>query len=179
LRKNHIRGEILILGYTHPELFPLLKRDGLTQTIIDGEYAAKLNAYADESGGRNISGAQNKLKVHIKIDTGMNRLGVPASNTDDILRIFEYENLDVTGVYSHLCAQNGGDETHRAFTEAQLEEFDHALKAIDAHGRHIPRIHLQSSFGVFSRPDLSCDFARVGMALYGVYRDGAELHPVL
>jgi len=166
LRKNHIRGEILILGYTHPELFPLLGRNGLTQTVIDGEYAAKLNAYANESGGQ-------KLSCHIKIDTGMNRLGVPASNTDDVLRIFECENLDVTGVYSHLCAQNSGDEIHRAFTEAQLEEFNHVLKAIGAHGRHMPRIHLQSSFGVFSRPDLRCDFARVGMALYGVYRNCA------
>jgi len=159
LRKRHIKGDILIFGYTHPEHFPLLRRYRLTQTVVDFEYAARLNSY-----GR-------KIAVHIKIDTGMNRLGEPSRNTEDILRIFECENLAVTGVYSHFCAQNSGDPAHRAFTQSQLERFNHVLSAIKESGYRIPKTHLQGSYGVFSRPDLDCDFARPGMALYGVYRN--------
>ena len=163
LRKRHIKGVILVFGYTHPEYFPLLGRYRLTQTVVDFEYAANLNAF-----GR-------KIAVHIKIDTGMNRLGEPSRNTGDILRIFSCENLVVTGAYSHFCTQNSGDPAHRAFTQTQLEKFYNVLAVIKESGFKIPKTHLQGSYGVFSRTDLDCDFARPGMALYGVYRnnDGA------
>ena len=159
LRKRHIKGDILVFGYTHPEYFPLLVRYRLTQTVVDFEYAANLNTY-----GR-------KIAVHIKIDTGMNRLGEPSRNTGDILRIFGLKNLVVTGVYSHFCTQNSGDPAHRAFTQTQLEKFNYVLAVIKESGFKIPKTHLQGSYGVFSRHDLDCDFARPGMALYGVYRN--------
>ena len=169
LRKNHIFGDILIFGFTHPEHFSLLRRYRLTQSVVDFEYAAKLNAFG------------KKLKVHLKIDTGMNRLGESSDNTDGILKIFSLKNLEITGVYSHFCAQNGADKTHIEFTRKQLAKFNHVLKTIEESGYTIPKKHLQGSYGIFSLRDLDCDYARPGMALYGVHRTtgGEALKPVL
>ena len=173
LRKRHINGEILVFGYTHLEQFPLLRRYRLIQTVVDHEYAEKLNSYG------------KKLEVHVKVDTGMNRLGESSDNICNIVKIFGLKNLAVTGIYSHFCAQNDEEQVHKNFTQGQLEQFSHVLGAIKEHGYEIPKIHLQGSYGIFSRPDLVCDLARPGMALYGVHENanpkgkGKELRPVL
>jgi len=173
LRKQHIKGDILIFGYTHPDHFDLLKRYDLIQTVVDCEYAEKLNAYG------------KKLFVHLKIDTGMNRLGEPSENKKGILRILGCKNLIVAGVYSHFSAQKIDDPTHKDFTQEQLDKFNHVLSAIEKYGYRKPKTHLQGSFGIFGRPDLDCDYARPGMAIYGVYRNGNpeagenKLRPVL
>jgi serine/alanine racemase len=151
LRKRRITGVILVLGYTHPEQFPLLRRYRLTQTVIDYEYAQRLNKYGRE------------LNVHLKIDTGMKRLGEPAHNIDNILRIFEFENLDITGIYTHFSARDDG------FTQEQADVFASVLQKIEDNGFSLPKIHAQSSYGVVARPDLRYDYARVGLAIYGVY----------
>lgn len=167
LRKGHIKGDILILGYTHPEQFNLLKRYRLTQTVIDYEYAMTLNEYG------------KRIKVHVKIDTGMKRLGEPSENTNNIIRIFKCENLIVTGIYTHFSAQNNG------FTQAQVDYFNNALTKVKEHGFTIPKTHTQSSYGVFSRSDLIYDYVRTGLAIYGAYRETNNdmqtigLHPVL
>jgi serine/alanine racemase len=160
LRKRRVKGEILVLGYTHPKELYLLRRYRLTQTVIDYEYAETLNAR-----GKGIA-------VHIKLDTGMRRLGEPSENTENILRIFECENLGITGVFTHFSARDD------AFTELQVGRFNDILSKIRERGYTVPKIHAQSSYGVFKRPDLSCDYARVGLALYGAY-EGAGLRPVL
>jgi len=169
LRKNHIKGEILVFGYTHPEHFSLLRHNDLIQSIVDFEYAKKLNACG------------KKQKVHIKIDTGMNRLGESSDNIDTIMKIFDLKNLEVTGVYSHFCAQKSGDKKHREFTVRQIEKFDQVLQALEVKGYKVPKKHLQGSYGIFDLPGLDCDYARPGMALYGVHRGpGSEdLRPVL
>ena len=72
LRRHGVRGEILVLGYTHPEEVPLLRRYRLTQTAVGADHARQLNACG------------KKLRVHLKIDTGMHRLGIPAEQKADI-----------------------------------------------------------------------------------------------
>ena len=167
LRKHHIEGTILIFGYTHPDQFSLLKRYSLAQTVVDLEYAEKLNAYAEK---QNTYG--KRLTVHVKIDTGMNRLGERPENGDAILKILSLKNLHAGGVYSHFSAQNSSDPAHKSFTKYQLEKFNRVLAMIEENGYSKPKTHLQGSFGVFSRPDLKCDYARPGMAIYGVYQNG-------
>lgn len=81
LRENGIVGEILILGYTHPSDFSLLPRFNLTQAVLNYEYAELLDTF----GG--------KIKVHIAMDTGMHRVGVPAENLDAILSILKMKHL--------------------------------------------------------------------------------------
>ena len=174
LRENGVKGEILVLGYTHPEMFYLLREHALTQTIIDLEYAEALNSYGTE------------LDVHIKVDTGMRRLGERAENVSAILRIFDYGNLNVTGIFTHLCADDGDRESERAFSRKQITAFTEVLSGIKASGRVVPKAHLQGSYGVFNHRGLAFDYARVGIALYGMLSTGADtekciasLRPVL
>lgn len=174
LRKGGICGEILILGYTHPEYFPLLKKYDLTQTVINSRYAKLLNEYG------------KPVKVHIKIDTGMHRLGERAEHAEEIAGMFEMKNLIIKGIYTHLCADESAAPKDRAFTEAQGRAFYQVVSALRERGCSCPSVHLLASCGLINYPELSGDYARTGIALYGVLssRDGMErcsvpLHPVL
>jgi len=163
LRKKRIKGKILILGYTHPEQFYLLRRYRLTQTVVDLEHAKALNDYG------------KKLQVHIAVDTGLKRLGELSENTDNILQILRLDNLVVEGIYSHFSAQS--DE----FTQIQIDKFNSVLKKIKQQGIDVPKAHIQASYGVLNRSDLAMDYARVGIALYGAMKNpiGENLKPVL
>ena len=160
LRKHNIKGDILVLGYTHPEQFHMLRRFRLMQTVIDYEYAKTLNAYG------------KKITVHIKVDTGMRRLGETTESAGNIIKIFECENLAIAGVYSHFSAQDSSDPRDASVTQAQVDGFNRVLSEIRAQGIALPKTHMQNSYGVFSRPDLSFDYARPGIALYGGCRNG-------
>ena len=156
LRKHGIKGEIMILGYTHLKLFYLLRKYRLTQTVIDYGYAKKLDSYG------------KKFTVHIKIDTGMHRIGERSENIDAILRIFRCENLVISGVFTHLCADDSDGPADMAFTQRQVDNFYSVLMAIKENGFKLPKAHVQSSYGIFNRPDLAFDYARTGIALYGM-----------
>ena len=174
LRRHGIEGEILIMGYTHPKQFCLLGRYRLTQTVIDCEYAQALDGY-----GR-------KLTVHIKVDTGMHRLGERSENIDGILRIFKYKNLVIDGIYTHLCTVDGDRQDDKKFAQMQIDHFNRVLSKIEEQGFTLPKAHIQNSYGILNRPDLSFDRARVGIAFYGMLytlndtvRHKSGLRPVL
>lgn len=172
LRRNGVKGEILILGYTHPQYFPHLKRYDLTQSVIDYSYAQILNSYG------------KKLKVHIKIDTGMHRLGERSENTEQILKIFRLENLIINGIYTHLCVSDSHADKDIQYTLTQASAFDDVIFQIQNHGFLCPKTHLQASYGVLNFPNLSGNYARIGIALYGVLstRENdcpVDLRPVL
>lgn len=168
LRRRGVRGEILVLGYTHPEQISLLRRYRLTQTVVDGAYARLLNARG------------KRLRVHLKIDTGMHRLGIPAERTEEIARVFQLRNLRVTGVFTHLFASETRDGGSEALTLAQAEAFREVLRDLDARGLSYGRAHLLSSCGLLNYPELGGAYARVGIALYGALSGpgGPEKSPV-
>lgn len=174
LRRGGIKGEILVLGYTHPENFCLLRRYRLTQTVVDISYARLLNAYG------------KKLKVHLKIDTGMHRLGIPAEKKEEIARVFGCRNLIITGIFTHLCADETRSARCETFTLEQAAAFDRVVCDLNKRGLACGRIHLLSSYGLLQYPELAGDYARVGIALYGVLshpshveNSPVELYPVL
>lgn len=156
LRKHGIKGEILILGYTHPAQFPLLYRYGLTQTVIDYDYAVKLNRYG------------KKLRVYVAIDTGMHRLGERAEHREQLNKIFAMKNLNIQGAFTHLCADDTDKPAAVTFTQKQAEVFFDTVESLRKQGLPCPKLHLQSSYGVLNYPELAGDYARVGIALYGV-----------
>lgn len=156
LRKANVKGEILILGYTRPEDFGLLAHYGLTQTVIDFEYAEKL------------ANAGVMLHVHIGIDTGMHRLGIRCEEIEDILAVFEMENLIIDGMFTHLCACDSPLPEDKAFTEDQIQAFYRVAEILEEQGIPRPGLHLQSSYGLLNYPDLNADYVRAGIALYGV-----------
>lgn len=162
LRRCGIRGEILILGFTAPERAGELRKYDLTQTLIDYDYACKLN----EQGC--------KIKAHMKIDTGMHRLGFgfdihdPDPYIEKILRVFAMEHLLISGIYTHLCVSDSLGEEDVCFTRRQIAGFYGLLKKLKKEGIRIPKFHIQSSYGLLNYPELKCSYVRAGVALYGV-----------
>ena len=165
LRKQRIRGDILILGYTHPEHFHLLHRYRLMQTVVDLEYARDLHEYG------------KKIKVHIAVDTGMKRLGEHSDMTERFLSISRLSNLEVEGIFSHFSGQS------EQFSDLQMQRFDELVHKLKQEGVKLPKVHMQSSYGVFHCPDSPYDYARVGIVLYGAMEgqneEGRVFKPVM
>lgn len=156
LRRAGICGEILILGYTSPSLFPLLRRYRLTQTVVDYDYAQRL----EQSG--------LKISVHIGVDTGMHRLGIPWEETEKIIAVYHMKHLKVKGIFTHLATCDSLLPECRAFTEKQLQAFSETRSALDAAGLPCKGVHLLSSYGILNYPQAAEDYVRPGIALYGV-----------
>ena len=174
LRKYGIRGEILILGYTAIWRAAELKKYDLIQTLISYDYAIALNK-------QGVS-----IKAHLKIDTGMHRLGERPEQIDKICNIFILKNLVIEGIYTHLCVSDGSSTADKNFTQKQAASFSQVLKVLDERGLEYHKTHLLASYGLLNYPELSGDYARIGIALYGVlsYRQDEvrcpiHLYPVL
>lgn len=174
LRKYGVCGEILVLGYTDVCRAFELKKYNLCQTLIDFEYATALN----ESGFT--------VKAHIKINTGMNRLGISSEDTSSIKSIFKMKHIKVCGMFTHLCSSDSLSNDAVEFTNKQINEFYTLIDILKDSSIEIPKLHIQSSYGLLNYPNLECDYVRVGIALYGVHsslNDDAklklDLRPVL
>ncbi|MGM9606039.1 MAG: serine racemase VanT catalytic subunit [Oscillospiraceae bacterium] len=163
LRRGGVKGEILVLGYTHPEQIPLLRRYRLTQTVVDSAYAQLLDQYG------------KKIKVHLKIDTGMHRLGERAERLDALCGVFSCKNLKVTGAYTHLCCADTNVPEDRKYTEMQGEAFRQVVSELEKRGHRCGKTHLLASYGLLNYPELGGDYARVGIALYGVLSNRTDL----
>lgn len=174
LRAQGISGEILVLGCTQPEEFPLLQKWQLMQTVVDYPYALRLNAYG------------HPMAVHIAVDTGMHRLGERSEHLEDIVKMFRLKNLRVEGLYTHLCVSDSLSPEAVEYTNSQAVAFAQVVQALRERGCGVPSVHMQSSYGVLLHPELKGDYARVGIALYGLLstradtdRWGQALRPVL
>ena len=161
LRKNSIKGNILILGYTSIENLKYVLKYDLIQTIVDEEYAKKI---------ANVK-LNKKIKVHIKINTGMNRIGIHYSKTDFIRQIYDYDNISVLGIYSHLCVSDSNKKTDIKFTNLQIKRFNNLIEELKLNNVDVGKIHLQSSYGVLNYPELEFDYVRTGIIMYGVHSD--------
>ena len=165
LRQAGIRGQILVLGYTHPRDLEALTEYDLTQTVLDCAYGEELKA----------SGKQ--LSVHVGIDTGMHRLGESWENRSAIRKLWDGGNLRITGIYSHLCTSDGDSEADQAYMRLQEMRFQEMLSRLKADGKTGFSVHLQGSYGILNGDRLSgrYDYARAGIALYGVYSEPSSL----
>lgn len=155
LRKGGINGEILILGYTNVYRTEELIKYDLTQTVICFEYAEALNAQG------------SVVKAHIKIDTGMHRLGISDKEVSAVQKVFLMKNLKVCGMYTHLCCPESRAAEDIAFTRGQINSFYTLINALKDDGIVIPKLHIQSSYGLLNYPEIACDYVRAGIALYG------------
>ena len=155
LRQNGAAGEILILGYTHPQYASLLAQYHLTQTVLDCAYAAELDKCGMTEGG------------HIEIDTGMNRLGERCEHPEKLRQIFACQHLHITGAYTHLYADDLALPENRAAALAQSRAFYQTVEQLKMQGCLIPKVHVLDSGGLLHCPDIGGDYARPGIALYG------------
>ena len=170
LRKNGIKGEILILGSTDVKRSVELLRYNLSQTVVDTQFASELN-----SAGKSV-------QAHIKVDTGMHRLGESHERIDEIKQIFCCKHLRINGIYTHLCASDSLEAGDAAFTRLQIQRFNMLLNSLKQQGVSLPKTHILSSYGVMNHGDVRCDYVRIGLALYGASekpRQHIDLMPVL
>ncbi len=174
LRRGGVKGEILVLGWAGPDSVRLLSRYRLTQTVVSLEHARAL----DQVGRR--------LKVHIKLDTGMHRLGISWNSLDDLEEVFSCQNLRVTGLYTHLSHSDSPQSEDIERTQEQISRFYKGTEALQAAGYRTGALHIQSSYGLLNYGELPCRWARAGIVLYGVLsrfgdrpRILPELRPVL
>lgn len=174
LRLSGIKGEILVLGYTHPAEFNNLVAFNLIQTVVDGDYAKQL-----QNDGR-------RFTVHVGIDTGMHRLGVRWDHIEQIVKIFQMPNLKVTGLFSHLCVSDGNSVQERTYTMEQIHHFEYVTEELHRQGFQNFKCHLQGSYGILNYSQCCFDYARAGIALYGIYsakndrtKASVDLKPVL
>ncbi|WP_243446399.1 serine racemase VanT catalytic subunit [Romboutsia weinsteinii] len=156
LRKSKIYGEILVLGYTPTSRKNDLINFNITQTIVDNDYANKLS----ETEGR--------VKAHVKIDTGMNRLGANCKDLENIVSIYKSKNLQIEGTFSHLSRADSLLEEDVAFTNNQIERFYEIIDKLKSENIDVGKIHIQSSYAILNYGHLKCDFVRPGIILYGV-----------
>ena len=176
LRTDEVRGDILILGYTPPDMAFDLYIDNVTQAVTDYAYASKLSAYAVRAG---IS-----LNVHVKIDSGMSRLGIVVRDEadvegcrDEILKIAALPGLRITGCFTHFSSADGDTEpgsTDRRFTERQYKLFTAVIAAVEAAGVSMGTRHCSNSATIINYPEFGLDAVRPGVILYGYYPDSAE-----
>lgn len=174
LRRYGIRGDILILGFTDVHRAKELKKYRLTQTLIDSAYASRL----DRQGV--------PVSVHIGVDSGMHRLGFADDDFEGVRRVFGMKNLKVDGIFTHLCCCESLEPEDVAYTQAQTRRFYALIDYLKENGISVPKLHIQSSYGLLNYPELQCDYVREGISLYGVAstsRDKTtlqlELRPVL
>ena len=123
-----------------------------------------------------------RAKVHLKIDTGMERIGVHHYNADKLFEAAQKcRHCDIEGVFSHFAASHAANET---FTKLQMERFQEALQFFPRHALPTPMRHFANSGAVLQHPDTIFDMVRPGIMLYGVYPDAetrktVPLRPVL
>ena len=199
LRRAGVRGKILILGYTGPERAEELIRFRLTQTLVDRQHAAAMNAAvldaavipaaAVNSGAMRVF--DSRMEVHLKVDTGMHRLGFPADAPEQAADVTGMKGLAVTGLFSHLAVPEGVSQEAARFTAMQADRFRRFLDGFHPGGAPSEvTVHLQSSYGFLNQPELTerfhCGIVRSGVALYGVksspedrLRLTPDLRPVL
>lgn len=176
LRKAGIKKPILIMGHTQPQYAEILSINDLTQTLPDESSAAMLSAEAEKAGVT--------VKTHIKIDTGMSRLGICGNSAGAcaaVIRITGMPNLIVEGMFSHFAAADDPDEND--FTLMQLKIFTDTEKLLIEAGKRPKLCHIANS-GAIMNGIVYGDLLRPGLMLYGLYpdnkpRSGGELLPVM
>lgn len=180
LRRGGISKPILILGYTPAEYAAELAQHNITQTVYDMESAKALSAEAAKAGVT--------IDVHVKVDTGMSRIGIyaqdaeaAASAADEIEHIYGLPGLKVRGVYTHFSVADDMDQTR--YTNWQLSNYKAVLDALSVKGIHPELRHAGNTAAIMNHPDSHFDMIRAGIMLYGMYPDGVHrngpLRPVM
>ena len=164
LRRADIRLPILILGYTPPIYAPDMADMGIRQELHSLEYARQLNARMEGTGKR--------LTVHLKLDTGMSRLGFFAYDSeqsfDELLTAARLPNLLCEGIFTHFPTADSFAPEDRAFTCLQFDRFMRTVESLQASGVGFELRHCCNSAAAILYPEFALDMIRPGIATYGV-----------
>ena len=179
LRYHGICCPLLILGHTPVDQAPLLIANNITQSVTCESAALAYEAAAAKLGA--------KLRVHIKLDTGMSRLGFPCSEDQfeetvaGVRQICKLPHLDAEGVFTHFAVSDEEDDASCEYTEMQLDRFTRMITTVEAGGHRFRLRHCANTGAVARHPDTWLDMVRPGLLLYGCgpYAKELELKPVM
>ena len=171
LREAGLEAPILIFGYSPPDSAETLINYDLTQTVYSPATAEELSDQAARKG---------KIKIHIKVDSGMGRLGLlldelaggisddrsTANTIGDIAAISGLANLETEGIFTHFATADSAD---KSYANKQLDRFTDFLNRLDRAGLSPPVRHAANSGAVIDMPDSHLDMVRPGIATYGLY----------
>lgn len=177
LRKIGIRKPILILGYTFPYCYEYLAKQEIRPTVFREETAEQLSRAADKAG--------KPVKIHIKVDTGMSRIGIPADERGIgiVKNISRYPNLEIEGIFTHFAR---ADEMDKGPAWEQFHRFEQFVCRLQEQSHiSIPLKHCANSAALMEMKGTHMDMVRAGIALYGLApsyeaaADIAELAPAM
>ena len=168
LRQLGIQTPILVLGGIWGDQIPLYLQHNLTMTASSLERLEQIDAAAQ---ALNV-----KARVHLKVDTGMERIGVHYYSAQGLQEAaLKHKNVLVEGIYSHFANADAADLTH---ARLQLERFHEVLRFYEQHSLPLPIRHIANSGGILQLPESHFDMVRPGIMLYGVYPSAEVLRTV-
>lgn len=171
LRRAGIEAPVLLLGYTDPAAAPLLLRYRLTPALLGLEQARLFSGSCAAEGGT--------LPVHLKVDTGMGRIGVrPGEAAAFIDAVSRLPGLKLEGIFTHLSSADEESDEARAYTAGQLRHFDDIAAAARQRGIALPLCHAANSAAALLFPRSRCNMIRLGISLYGCYPSPWMKHSV-
>ena len=181
LRRADIDGEILILGYTPPELVSVLSEYDILQSVFSLEYADALNTAAQ--------GAGVDIRCHIKLDTGMCRIGFDFRTDefygfDEAVSALSLERLHYSGIFMHFAVADSAGEDNVQFTSSQFARFEAAIQRLGECGFSFETKHCCNSAASIMSDKMYMDAVREGIVLYGLapssdVRLGEEFTPAM
>ncbi len=158
LRRMGLTQRILILSYTPPQEAARLAAHNITTAVVSMEHARALNEQAAEAGVT--------LTVHVKLDTGMTRVGL--SDAEEVAAVCRLPHLRAEGIFTHFAEADAPDE---AYTRQQFDRFCRTIDAVEAQGFHFALRHCCNSAATMRFPDMHLDLVRPGIILYGCAPD--------
>jgi alanine racemase len=158
LRRGGIDGAILVLGYTPGWQAREALRHDITATVFDLDTMRAFGQAARDLG--------RPARVHVKIDTGMGRLGLLLDDVVPVLRqAIEIPGLQIEGIFTHFSV---ADEADKSYTHLQVQRFEQVLGQLEQEGIEIPLVHAANSAAILSVPEARYNMVRLGIALYGL-----------
>jgi alanine racemase len=167
LRSNWILAPVLVMGYTPPEHVLEAAKENIRLTLFDRQTALQ---YSELTHTRGM-----KVKVHLKVNTGMNRLGISPEEVLDFTRwAASLPGLELEGIFTHFAR---ADEPEVDTTDWQIRKFEEVLAGLHSAGLKPPLVHASNSAAVFNFPQAAYDMVRCGIALYGLHPSPETMLP--
>lgn len=160
LRQAGVTKPILILGYTPAPLYEAMINYDITTAVFKYDMAKKISDTAVKLG--------KKAKIHIKLDTGMSRIGFKQDDEslETIIKISKLPGIEITGCFTHFARMDEKDKTK---AKEQFKRYMDFTKRIEDAGIKIPVKHVSNSAGIIEMPEVNLDMVRDGISVYGMY----------
>ncbi|MBE6894735.1 MAG: alanine racemase [Ruminococcaceae bacterium] len=177
IRSSGVKLPILILGYTSPDRATVLSKNQISQTVHSLEYAKQLQQHS-----------LYPIDCHIKLDTGMGRIGFDMVGDkekalDEMKQLLLLPNLRFTGIFSHFSVADSLGAEEIEYTRCQMELFDEAVEYLTRYGFEFKTVHGQNSAGILRKLEANFNTMRAGIILYGMFPSGqlagGDLTPVM